>query len=83
LPTKINTAEVTIEVLGPLCKAHMVNGDAMTNAKRKPVLSQLMALSDTLKNCEAVLDTAEKVNQSQLTMMLSKTSTARPKKRLL
>jgi hypothetical protein len=41
-------------------------GEAMTKAKRKPVLSQLMALSDTWKNWEAVLDTAEKVNHCRL-----------------
>jgi hypothetical protein len=35
-------------------------------AKRKPVLSQLIALSDTLKNWAAVLDTAEKVNHCGL-----------------
>jgi hypothetical protein len=41
-------------------------GEAMTKANRKPVLSQLMALSDTWKNWEAVLDTAEKVNHCRL-----------------
>lgn len=37
-------------------------GVTATNAKRKPVLSQLMALCETSKYSEAVDDTAEKVS---------------------
>lgn len=38
------------------------HGVTSTKAKRKPVLSQLIALSDTWKKRDAVVDTAEKVN---------------------
>lgn len=44
----------------------MLYGEAMTKANRKPVLSQLIALSDTWKKWDAVLDTAEKVNHYQV-----------------
>ena len=60
-----------------------MTGDATQNEKRKAVDSQLIADSVIEKYCAAVLETEEKDNQSQDTMILRRTSWSRPKKRRL
>jgi hypothetical protein len=75
---------VTMATLGPpLLSVYITKGLTTTKAKRKPVDSQLMALSETPKYSDEVVLTAEKVSQSQLTMIFNNTSWARPKKRRL
>lgn len=50
---------------GPRCRRYTVAGVAATKANRKPVESQLIALSDTLKYCADDVDTAEKVSHCE------------------
>jgi hypothetical protein len=47
---------------GRFLKAGCTHGLAAQNAKRKPVLIQLIAPSETLKYSDAVVDTAENVS---------------------
>jgi hypothetical protein len=63
LPTSRSVAVVMMAGLGPpLLRVRMTTGLATQKAKRKPVLIQLMALSETRKYCDAVVDIEEKVS---------------------
>ena len=54
-------AVTMIAPLGPyLFRTHIVAGVAAMNANRNPVLSQLIAPSETWKYCDEVLETGEK-----------------------
>lgn len=44
----------------PLCRMYMVKGVATQKAKRKPVLSQFIAVIDVSKYSDAVLETGAK-----------------------
>ena len=62
---------------------HIVTGDAATKAKRKVVESQLIMDSVVWKYWAEDAETGAKEIQSQETMILRRTSWARPKKRRL
>jgi hypothetical protein len=69
---------------GPaLLRIEIVKGEATQKAKRKEVLSQLMAVSEVLKYSAEVFDTGEYDSQTHDTMILSNMSCANPKKRRL
>ena len=67
----------------PLLRVKMTTGVETQKANWKAMLIQLIVPSETRKCSEAVFETAEKVNQSQLTIVFSNTNWASPKKRRL
>lgn len=58
MPRRMRREEVRIARRGPpVCRVQIVAGEAITKAKKKPVLSQLMMLGFVEKKSAAVLAT--------------------------
>lgn len=74
-PTTISALATSIAPRGPcLLSVQRLSGVAMTNAKRKPVDSQLTVDIETPKYWEVVAETGANVNHSQETRILSRES---------
>lgn len=71
LPTSMRALAASSASLMLRFSIQTATGLATTKAKRKPVLSQLMAPSETWKYCADVLDTGANVSQFHDTTMLS------------
>lgn len=83
LPSRRRAEETIIDCFGPWFSVHITRGEIAMKEKRNAVLSQLIAVSDTLKYFALEAETGANVNQSQLTTIFSRTSCANPNHLLL